>query len=860
MNNNESFEQECSSCKSTFRVDLTKLEGHNEKEEYYCPVCNKEYTRRASNSPIVTLVQSSNSLKQNRMNQVLASLSKDFNVNEDVIISNAKLLNISFNANERKFSADDVVDLIEYLENGKCKKFTELNDNECIEAMKNWFLKNYDEPVNILPFDTKEGGYQGLLIDPADYLIPHYDDLVDSSLIEKLVNELIEISSEWTPIDITDEYDSTSFVNTNKKINLIPLNKSKPSKAFLNSNIEERAQVVYNYLFKNQSHRNLDKLVFNLNSEKSKGYHTMKVLHSIGLREEHKNMFSEFNLEEVINSINDDEYEEILNILKHVKDSNAKFNGINNFEKQDNNIGQGTTNKIFDKFTKPVLNIESVAKVFSKYIINYNSEYTSTIIGIFAKWGRGKTFFYELLKKEIEKKNKKTYFCKFQPWKYQKKESAWAYLYEKILNNYLNKDKEHNSWIPDILLNLKIIKIINLNCYRIGKIDFYKNIVILFFFLALIFIPKFVQIKFILEIAYWMHTIGFGGLLIFAYKIYKFYLGNKGTIEKLIDKYGKTKDYSEYLGFQNEIEKELKYLINAYIKKEDEQLILFIDDLDRCNEKMIIDIMDSLRLVLEDDDINKKITIITAIDERILLKSIKHKYFDQETISENKDVISPKEYVEKFFLIALKLNHLCDTDKMELVDAYTDIFNSEYNLSHTANGVPKIIKKIQMNKKLNNTDKSFIKSEEDFKDYMSDKEFKVKGDNVEIFNQDKQDTDLIDNEELEILSKKEIEFIKKLIVQYEIDTPRKINMMVQRYLLFKNFIFEELGKIQKIDYEILISLIFIALDEKTFELLHNNYLNSDNDIINFEIDEKIFELDKNIYIILLKYAEMVSPF
>ena len=139
----------------------------------------------------------------------------------------------------------------------------------------------------------------------------------------------------------------------------------------------------------------------------------------------------------------------------------------------------------------------------------------------------------------------------------------------------------------------------------------------------------------------------------------------KGIATDLINHYGKTKNYSNYLGFQNEIEKELKYLINTYITENNERLILFIDDLDRCDEKMIINIMDSLRLVLEDSDINKKLSIITAVDERILLKSIRYKYFDKQI---SKNCINDKEYIEKFFLLGLKLNYLSDRDKLELTN------------------------------------------------------------------------------------------------------------------------------------------------------------------------------------------------
>jgi hypothetical protein len=53
----DSFEQTCERCGSEFIVNCPGQKGHEEREEYYCPTCRKEYMCRASNSPRVTLIK-----------------------------------------------------------------------------------------------------------------------------------------------------------------------------------------------------------------------------------------------------------------------------------------------------------------------------------------------------------------------------------------------------------------------------------------------------------------------------------------------------------------------------------------------------------------------------------------------------------------------------------------------------------------------------------------------------------------------------------------------------------------------------------------------------------------------------------
>ena len=47
---------DCDYCGCVFRLQTELQDGHNEKEEYYCPECDKEFKIRARITPTVTLI------------------------------------------------------------------------------------------------------------------------------------------------------------------------------------------------------------------------------------------------------------------------------------------------------------------------------------------------------------------------------------------------------------------------------------------------------------------------------------------------------------------------------------------------------------------------------------------------------------------------------------------------------------------------------------------------------------------------------------------------------------------------------------------------------------------------------------
>lgn len=53
----EIYEHDCDKCLSKLKVVIPHQGEHDEPEEYRCPVCQAEYTVRASSSPEVTVIE-----------------------------------------------------------------------------------------------------------------------------------------------------------------------------------------------------------------------------------------------------------------------------------------------------------------------------------------------------------------------------------------------------------------------------------------------------------------------------------------------------------------------------------------------------------------------------------------------------------------------------------------------------------------------------------------------------------------------------------------------------------------------------------------------------------------------------------
>lgn len=162
----------------------------------------------------------------------------------------------------------------------------------------------------------------------------------------------------------------------------------------------------------------------------------------------------------------------------------------------------------------------------------------------------------------------------------------------------------------------------------------------------------------------------FGGVSIgtIFYRLWKTVENYHNTASGLLKKYMKNISFCNVLGIQAEIEKELIRLLAAWIPDPSKKrIVLFVDDLDRCSQGKIVELVDSLRVMLDNTEIRKKLIIICACDDSKIKMALRFKYKDYcSEYVEEKNIIT--EYLDKLFISGIKLSEINETDISEFID------------------------------------------------------------------------------------------------------------------------------------------------------------------------------------------------
>ena len=87
-----------------------------------------------------------------------------------------------------------------------------------------------------------------------------------------------------------------------------------------------------------------------------------------------------------------------------------------------------------------------------------------------------------------------------------------------------------------------------------------------------------------------------------------------------------------------------------------DNLVVMIDDLDRCTPEKIIDTLDAIKLFLA----VPRVTFIIAVDERVIKYSIKSRY----PMIDNDSVDISKDYIEKIIQLPVNIPELSEVDIM----------------------------------------------------------------------------------------------------------------------------------------------------------------------------------------------------
>ena len=262
-----------------------------------------------------------------------------------------------------------------------------------------------------------------------------------------------------------------------------------------------------------------------------------------------------------------------------------------------------------------------------------NRELSPSTIGLYGDWGSGKSSLMKLAQKKIEEKNSKdgkekdkikTLCIEFNGWLFEGYEDTKTSLCGAILDA-LADEKRFSKEVTDYAKGL------------IRKIDFNR------------ILGK--GIKYGLD---FFLTGGLGALTDFSIR-------NLLSVAKANASEAQAKDIEEILNEfkkSDKTRKEIKNFRNEFKelldKSQVENVVVFIDELDRCLPDTVLEVFEAMRLFLFVDGMS----FVIGADERLIQYSIKSKY--KEVPGNNMDI--GKEYLEKVIQYPLCIPQLTQAE------------------------------------------------------------------------------------------------------------------------------------------------------------------------------------------------------
>ena len=334
-------------------------------------------------------------------------------------------------------------------------------------------------------------------------------------------------------------------------------------------------------------------------------------------------------------------------------------------------ISKENNKEVKDNSVEACFGVETLAECYTKLIdraCDYK-EHNVCMFGIFAPWGRGKTYFFKKVKEYIDRRKSSKAMqydiVEFNAWKYQETPAVWAYLFETLYNS-------KNWWF-------KFFYTIKRNIKSIGC-----DVLIYFIPTILTAIATLITKCEPNKDNMFIGTSIVGVISIIGL-IINFISKHYNSAISLIKKYTKGISFAKELGMQAEVEKEITSLLKFWISDKEaikKKVILYVDDIDRCSETKMTSIIDSLRTVLENDEIRKRLIIICSIDPEKIIKGIEYKY---QTLYDEKERRSIAiEQMDKIFLTGIALAPLNNEELFEFAAKLAEVEDNRNSNNLTA--------------------------------------------------------------------------------------------------------------------------------------------------------------------------------
>jgi len=276
-----------------------------------------------------------------------------------------------------------------------------------------------------------------------------------------------------------------------------------------------------------------------------------------------------------------------------------------------------------------------------KGIIQSPSSFRPLNIGLFGRWGTGKSTVIELLKNAF-KSNSKYQFITFNAWENEHCESMTASLANHISDSlYFKKSVLKRVWF------------VFLDKFWLRKDEW--SYILLITFLVSISLFAFKDNTFSEKISALTQLNSLdsftGYIAIISLMFGSFRAGFKKPLTQSLIKLVKNEKYKKSLGSAQELKESIETLINTYcyrLIKPNQEVVLIIDDLDRCSNDKILQTLEGVRLLIN----TSNVVVIYAVDKSTLLKAVSSKY-DKEIGEQS--IKTAREFLGKIFQLVVEL-------------------------------------------------------------------------------------------------------------------------------------------------------------------------------------------------------------
>lgn len=273
-----------------------------------------------------------------------------------------------------------------------------------------------------------------------------------------------------------------------------------------------------------------------------------------------------------------------------------------------------------------ILFYEPYARIISD--IAKNKEYNPLTIGVFGLWGAGKSTLLRLIGKKLEDKDK--IICiTINAWMFESYDDAKTAIMEALL-----QELEEEAPIEVKKKLGKLIKRVDL--FKLGT----KAVAT--------FAPIVASVATGNPLPMLLNVTGN------AKEIGNTVKNAANSIQSLKDEYWKDEETSKDEDVVNNIRKFREEFSDALEDDSIENVVVMIDDLDRCRPERIIEILEVIKLFLAVD----RTTFIIAADENVIKYSIREKYPPMNGF----DVELDKEYIEKIIQLPIYIPELSSKD------------------------------------------------------------------------------------------------------------------------------------------------------------------------------------------------------